>query len=509
MRRAPDVPKDFRKADFMKFLLTPGDAAVEIWGVIFRPCPLKQYEQRVEAMRLRRVVTRAAYLNREVGMNVVYGPHSKVLQQLFQQKQPWPEGFEKFRDGLVREGEHGKHDIFLPVNFFACRLPWIAEDLQVILAILDCQHEEVYGVPACRAIVELKWRHERKGAHIRMVLAFVEIANLVLVNAILNEGTFLNDVPKFREYYLNVAVALALAVWVVVMVIEVAQVLGYVMNGLAKRYWMNTRHSFDMFVLVLTGIVIGWTWKSNLETANSPTYRISLGFIVALKWARLLISLRQLKSVGLSILPILSTIGDVVPFMGVLSVYIMGAVNMLYALGMHSLEDAFLIIYRLVVLGDMSLNELEGKSAVNYFLNGDGLLVEYNTPRTEYREVVRIIMVFVSFMLGISMMNLFVGILSLSYGEATARAPLAFVRSRVGIILDQCAAHTGFRRLLCRRRQQRKSLYSQPSLGSFSCEQSQPGSTSSSLWKRISSQTPTSMEDPQSYIWFCVARQEQ
>mmetsp|Transcript_105584 Transcript_105584/g.293983 ORF Transcript_105584/g.293983 Transcript_105584/m.293983 type:complete len:221 (-) Transcript_105584:138-800(-) len=199
------------------------------------------------------------------------------------------------------------------------------------------------------------------------------------------------------------------------------------------------------------------------DELDAPGYRIVLGTCVFLKWMRLLFSLRQLESVGLKILPILTTMWDVKPFVGVLSLYFIGSVNMLYALGLHSLENAFLIIYRLVVLGDMDLNEWENQSTLRLEADLSGQLVQVIPEGTSFRVASRMMMIFVSFVMGVSMMNLFVAMLCNSYADALQQAPMAVLRCRAKIVLDHQALKTGLRVLSCHTRQATGALPRDPS----------------------------------------------
>lgn len=451
-RALQDVPRLsplFTRADLIRFISSPGDAPVDIWDAVFRRVSFKSWE--LHGDRLMRVVTSAAYVDYKTGMGIALGPDKAHIQDYFMAKAVLPEALLSFKDRLTRITNRQPKDLYMPVTFYVCHLPFIHEDLEVILAIADCEDQEVFSVPACRAIVSLKWAQERMGAQFRMIMAFVEVMNLVLINILLNgdsEGFPLAD--EQRERLLFVASLLAFAVWVAVSLLETAQAIGYFSHGLVRRYISNFRYVFDFAVLCLTCVVISWVWTRGMETVQSPAFRIMLGFVVGLKWARFLVSLRQLKSVGLRILPIMDTMWDVGPFLFVLSVYFLGAVNMLYALGNHTSVDAFLVIYRLVVLGDVHLGELETGSALSSFrMLPDGRLQQEGTPLTDYRYVVRCLMLVVSFLMGVSMMNLFVAMLCVSYSAAAERAPLAFERSRAHIVLDQYAARKGFMSMLC------------------------------------------------------------
>merc|ERR1712008_446726 len=63
--------------------------------------------------------------------------------------------------------------------------------------------------------------------------------------------------------------------------------------------------------------------------------------------------------------------------------------------------------------------------------------------------VVRILMVVASFVMTVSLMNLFLAMLCVSYSEAYQVAHLEFMRSRARIVLDQHAVRVGITRSLC------------------------------------------------------------
>jgi len=151
-----------------------------------------------------------------------------------------------------------------------------------------------------------------------------------------------------------------------------------------------------------------------------------------LTWFRMLVYLQQFESVAVCTLPITSTMWDVGPFLGVMAVYLFASVNLFYALrNNYGLEECFILIYRLVVLGDFNLGELEHKT-------------KQVTP-TQYFHVVRIMLVGVSFLIGVTMMNIFIAILCVAYDDAAQKAQLAFMESRASFVLDAHAIRRGFR----------------------------------------------------------------
>jgi len=80
-------------------------------------------------------------------------------------------------------------------------------------------------------------------------------------------------------------------------------------------------------------------------------------------------------------------------------------------------------------------------------VGADGMINQSAPEQTEYYVVVRVMLVVVSFVMGLSMMNLFVAMLCLSYSQAAENAWFSFMQSRAGIVLDQHAIRLGLKRL--------------------------------------------------------------
>merc|ERR1712087_890654 len=77
-------------------------------------------------------------------------------------------------------------------------------------------------------------------------------------------------------------------------------------------------------------------------------------------------------------------------------------------------------------------------------VTNDGSLIRRPPEHQQYHVVVRVMMVFVSFVMGLSMMNLFIAMLCVSYGKASTSAPLAWTRMRACVVLDHQAIRHGF-----------------------------------------------------------------
>merc|ERR1711884_811331 len=219
------------------------------------------------------------------------------------------------------------------------------------------------------------------------------------------------------------------------MFLEVLQILGYVSNGLAIRYIKDGRHWFDVVVLLMTGAVSIALLQLSENERQDTWYCIALGLLVYCKWLRFLVYLRQIKTIGIHILPISQAMFDIFPFLLVLSIYLLAAMNMFYALNTGwSFGDCFLLIWRLVVLGDVDVFELENRHELQLSVDlTTGATAEARPEQTGNFFAVRVLMVVASFLMTVSLMNLFLAMLCVSYSEAHEVAHLEFMRSRARI----------------------------------------------------------------------------
>eukprot|EP00928_Gymnodinium_smaydae_P058963 TRINITY_DN4217_c0_g5_i1.p1 TRINITY_DN4217_c0_g5~~TRINITY_DN4217_c0_g5_i1.p1 ORF type:complete len:933 (-),score=111.95 TRINITY_DN4217_c0_g5_i1:379-3177(-) len=443
-------------ADFIRFLLAPGEAPVHIMNAVFRSYPLIFWQN--ESNKLRRVMMRAAFVDGVKRSNLAEGPHKDDFMHLFNTKQTLPPVMQDFVSTLAPKRMNKRRGMFVPATFTMCHVPNVHTDLEVLMALAHGQQKDIFSNPGCQAILNFAWEREKTSAKIGMVMAFIEVMNLVAINFILNET---NNLPSLElsNSLLIVANLLALAVLIVVAFGKAMEMIGHLSRGL--KAGTATFLLFDAVVLSLTCCVVIWTWQLGLEAKSTPAYNIALGILVFVKWMRLLMSLRLIESIGMRILPITTTMWDVGPFCAVLAVYLIGSANMYYALGIHSFPRCFLIIYRMVVLGDVDLNEMEnvwGSDMHIEEVDGRTAILQTVSASTEYYYVVRAMMLFISFVMGLSMMNLFIAMLCLSYANATEVATTAFMKSRALAMIDHYAYRSGllslkslFRRVLPRK----------------------------------------------------------
>merc|ERR1712217_83170 len=102
----------------------------------------------------------------------------------------------------------------------------------------------------------------------------------------------------------------------------------------ADMFYHVIASGFDWFnrcLLLLTGGVVIATIDLGLDATKYGAYCTALGVILFLKWIRVLMALRQIKAVGLRILPITDTMLNVGPFTVVLAVYMLASTTWYYA----------------------------------------------------------------------------------------------------------------------------------------------------------------------------------
>merc|ERR1712129_183489 len=180
------------------------------------------------------------------------------------------------------------------------------------------------------------------------------------------------------------------------------------------------------------------------------------------KWCRFLLYLRQIKVIGIAILPITQTMWDISPFLLVFSLYFLATVNMFYALNTgHSFGDIFMLVFHLVLLGDGDASTLENTETQMAVDLSTGAVLQTDSPVTDNFIIVRLMMVFASFMIGVSLMNLFLAMLCLSYTLAYEQAHRSFMKALANIVIDQHAVRVGTARLCCccRRHQTENLVY--------------------------------------------------
>jgi len=154
-------------------------------------------------------------------------------------------------------------------------------------------------------------------------------------------------------------------------------------------------------------------------------------------------------------------------------------------------------VYQLVVLGNADSSELANTDAPQMMVDPlTGVVRLSDPPEAPNLYIVRFMLIFVSFVIGVSLMNLFLAMLCLTYSNAHDAAHLSFLRSQLNLVLDQHAVRVGTARLFfCsrRRRHNTEKLIYRHSAGDL-------GITKSGAVVRASADA--FRHDKQAFLWF-------
>jgi len=215
---------------------------------------------------------------------------------------------------------------------------------------------------------------------------------------------------------------------------------------------------FNGVVLLSTCAVLVYTFEVGLDSKSSSAYCTLLGIVIFTKWMQLLFSLCQFPIFGMHILPITSTMFDIGPFCVVMAVCIMSAANLYYALNIHGPMRSFMIMYRLVILSEVNPDDLENVFGTDMRVDADGTILQTISSKTKYYFVVQGVMVFISFIMSVALMNLFIAVLTVSYRAYAEKALVSFSRHQALKVLEAQAMRAGWTAMkrgmcgICRKR---------------------------------------------------------
>merc|ERR1712032_107975 len=237
------------------------------------------------------------------------------------------------------------------------------------------------------------------------------------------------------------------------------------------------------------------------NASHDTAFCAAFGVLVFCKWNRFLVYLRQIEVVGVQILPITQTMWDMGPFLLVFSLYFAASVNMFYALNTgHTFMQCFMQVYQLVVLGNAEASDLANADDPQVTVDLiSGAVLQSDPPDAQYLLVVRIMLIFVSFVIGVSLMNLFLAMLCLTYENAHHQAHLSFQRSRTKIVLDQHAVRLGTARLCFIKRKRTEKLVYGRSSSEFCVTKSSSADRATTSAKLMNEDDAVSRK---AFLWF-------
>merc|ERR1712070_1359441 len=106
-------------------------------------------------------------------MRVAIGPHPAQLRTLNDTQQVLPEDIQAFLDELAPQecpASSRRKVAKVPVKFFACKIPAIHHQLDVMLALADLRDDYVFKEPMCQALVFMQVTKARIMRKVRLVI---------------------------------------------------------------------------------------------------------------------------------------------------------------------------------------------------------------------------------------------------------------------------------------------------------------------------------------------------
>jgi len=344
----------------------------------------------------------------------------------------------------------------IPVKFFQCMLPDIVHN-ELLLAIAWSPNDDIFQSVPCRAILSHAW-HETWSRHcLAVCYEALQVFALVCITAATSDihvkEYFLSNYTRSERRTLGAPfVAIVVCVWFRHAYAEFFQALGHVRRSRFLWAYLRSFSNFlDLMRIWLTGLFVGWlVWNfafdddhnvegfliglrnsANISEVESLVrtpgekyrFRELMGFMSAWHWMSLLHKLRGFKYIGVRILPIIHAISDIAPFCIVLAFVFFAMMHAYYALAISpSFSGSFIVLYQLGLVNELSLGDFE---------KGGDL---HDTDRYQGRITPHVAYLAVTFVLTITLMNLFIGVLSTSYGIASKRAEVIFLREQAELI---------------------------------------------------------------------------
>mmetsp|Transcript_67737 Transcript_67737/g.201491 ORF Transcript_67737/g.201491 Transcript_67737/m.201491 type:complete len:794 (+) Transcript_67737:31-2412(+) len=166
-----------------------------------------------------------------------------------------------------------------------------------------------------------------------------------------------------------------------------------------------------------------------------------------LRWLQFVWGMRTLEQFGPRMLPIVYSLRDTLAFAIIFAVFVTASAHAYYVIGTrkdpvgHEFHGAFVIAYRLGVMGDFDLYEIEDNDP--YWEATSLGLEEVDKPASEYYYMTHIWFYITSILVSLMMTNILTGILGSNYDRFTEVSRPLFLRERARAILRMSACLRG------------------------------------------------------------------
>jgi len=199
---------------------------------------------------------------------------------------------------------------------------------------------------------------------------------------------------------------------------------------------------------------------------------------------------------------------DIGPFLLVMSVCIAASASLYYSFGLQDAGHSFFLMYRFIVLQDFDMKQFNAwkhgrtlKSSGSAATTGASSTQDYNQSEPgDYYWVLRVSIIMLGFMMTVSLMNLYIGVLTISYESHTHKARASYLRWRAGAVLEARALHAGWTKAtMCFRSTKAKSLRR---LSTIKLNRSATADS------RAQNTGESHQHEEEAFMWVCVNRHQ-
>jgi hypothetical protein len=137
------------------------------------------------------------------------------------------------------------------------------------------------------------------------------------------------------------------------------------------------------------------------------------------------------------------------PFAVITVVCIMGSANLYYALGIYSIGESFVRMWRMIIMMESDVHDLEKRPLARMYLADDNRTIHHTyAKQTEDYLGVVILLVILTFIMGLSLMNIFIAVLGSAYNESRRIQEVFYQRHVAHKVIEAQSIRTGFRLIL-------------------------------------------------------------
>lgn len=330
----------------------------------------------------------------------------------------------------------------------------VEDELRIIMVLKSTGSESgVFNTPLGRSVLSYAW-HKREN-HYRIFLIF-EIVFLALLGGM---SCWVCEVDRVREFKLLVTTAGIFAMIAVARpVIEVFSTLWKLgpWHGIstALTFWNVAMFVVEILnVVVMIPLLLQTYHGAGQDCMESALllHPVMYAFIVGSKWVIVIMELMCTSTFGKYVFPAMHAITrrGSTSFIAFLGLAVSGCMQVYLSLPIEENQTsrgasawvAFMKVFRLALLGDFDVGELEG---IDQVITGDvghgniSATISEGAESETFHDGIVLFILFVVISIGILSMNVAIGVVSNLYDDAKANANQLHCNYRAGFLFKMC-----------------------------------------------------------------------